>query len=192
VCIWLTVFFPFLGQFLTKLRLFFPGRSLDFFMNVVDKSVEERKTAADDEEVSANMLCFIWCGFLPHLIVWLKLLRYHTAIIDIKLQPQSGAAPLQSLCIYAFYVSTIPVNYAATLPRVFQNYQQTLSLAITISQFYVKLSGVLQHPSDLNIIALCLLISFMQQCNYSSRHPGQKQWNAPSQIFPGGLMGARK
>jgi len=29
----------------------FPKRSLNFFIDVVDKSAEERKTSADDEEV---------------------------------------------------------------------------------------------------------------------------------------------
>ena len=31
-----------------------PIPSVDFFVNVVDKSVKERKTAADDEEVCVN------------------------------------------------------------------------------------------------------------------------------------------
>ena len=52
MCIILTVFLPFLVKPLMKLGLnVFPKRSLNFFIDVVDKSAEERKTSADDEEV---------------------------------------------------------------------------------------------------------------------------------------------
>jgi len=55
VCIWSTVLFPFLMKPLMSLGLkIFPNRSFYFFLDVVDKSVKERKTAADDEEVCVN------------------------------------------------------------------------------------------------------------------------------------------
>ena len=46
------VFLPFLIKPLSKLGVkMFPKRPLNFFMSVVDRSVNERKTAAGDEEV---------------------------------------------------------------------------------------------------------------------------------------------
>lgn len=58
-----TVFFPFLVKPLVKLSLsVFPKSSLNFFVNVVDESVKERKTAADDEEVCVNSTVFYFSG----------------------------------------------------------------------------------------------------------------------------------
>jgi len=45
----------------------FPKSSLNFFIDVVDKSVKERKTAADDEEVCVNSTSILFQCLIKEL-----------------------------------------------------------------------------------------------------------------------------